>query len=257
MDRSFLTAADVVSASRKFVCIRLATYEDQAEADFMKSIYRGRSGQVENTTFALLSSDGRRSLVTPGRSPDWSYRNSQSMATGMRRIASLYPGSNGNVATDPQLPLVKDFDLALNVAACDQLPVVLIFSDDAAEQTELQSKLLPHAWSDELAGQFVYAIAHSKGELKPIGVTADSSGIYVIAPGDFGMSGTVIAHASIEIDQSDLHATLRSAALKMPRNPKSHDNHVRLGIQLGIKWESKIPETDMEAVRAEQRARGR
>ena len=60
MDGSFLSDADVVAASRKFVCIRLSTYEDAEEAEFLRSIYVGRSGDLENTVFAILSPDGKR-----------------------------------------------------------------------------------------------------------------------------------------------------------------------------------------------------
>ena len=38
MDKSFLSQSEVIAASRKFVCIRLATYENAEEAKFLKSI---------------------------------------------------------------------------------------------------------------------------------------------------------------------------------------------------------------------------
>ena len=49
MDRSYLSDKDVVEASRDFVCIRLATYENAEEAKILKSIFTGRSGALENT----------------------------------------------------------------------------------------------------------------------------------------------------------------------------------------------------------------
>lgn len=63
MDRSFLSRPEVVRASRQFVCIRLATYESFEEAQMLRGIFLGGSGQVENTTFALLSPDGKTPLV--------------------------------------------------------------------------------------------------------------------------------------------------------------------------------------------------
>ncbi len=60
MDRSFLADADVIAASRMFVCIRPATYEDAGEADFLKKIFVGRSGELDNTVFVLLAPDGEQ-----------------------------------------------------------------------------------------------------------------------------------------------------------------------------------------------------
>ena len=39
MDRSFLSDPDVVAPSRGFICVRLVTYEDVQEMEFMQSIY--------------------------------------------------------------------------------------------------------------------------------------------------------------------------------------------------------------------------
>ncbi|MFT7643709.1 MAG: hypothetical protein ACI9G1_005475, partial [Pirellulaceae bacterium] len=41
----------------------------------MRSIFVSRSGNIENTTFSILTPDGKKSLVRAGRSPDWSFRN--------------------------------------------------------------------------------------------------------------------------------------------------------------------------------------
>ena len=65
MDRSYLSNKEVIEASRDFVCIRLATYENVAEAKILKSIFTGRSGELENTTFVLLAPDGNRRAAVP------------------------------------------------------------------------------------------------------------------------------------------------------------------------------------------------
>ena len=66
MDQSLWSDPLVIEASRKFVCARLATYEDKDEGAMLKSIYRGRSGELDNTVFTVLSHDGK-SRVEPGR----------------------------------------------------------------------------------------------------------------------------------------------------------------------------------------------
>ena len=54
MDRSYLSDIKVVEASRKFVCIRPISYEDEAENKFLKSFGAGRSGDVENTVLRRI-----------------------------------------------------------------------------------------------------------------------------------------------------------------------------------------------------------
>ena len=42
MDRSFLSDSAIIEASREFVCVRLATYEDKDEGKFLEATFRGR-----------------------------------------------------------------------------------------------------------------------------------------------------------------------------------------------------------------------
>ena len=63
MDRSFLSDKGIIRASRGFVCARLATYENKEEAEYLGRIFRGRSGQLENTVFCIMSPDGKDRLV--------------------------------------------------------------------------------------------------------------------------------------------------------------------------------------------------
>src|SRR4051794_16153328 len=124
MDRSFLSQPEVVAASRSFVCIRLATYESESEAKLLKSIFIGGSGELENTTFALLDPHGQRLLVRSGRSPDFAFWGStdtpsREMATTMDQIAAYYKVKGKGPAPDAPLPLNGNPRLALDVAACD------------------------------------------------------------------------------------------------------------------------------------------
>ena len=257
MDRSFLSDAAVVDASRNFVCIRLATYEDQAEADFMTSLYVGRSRQLENTTFAILSPDGKRKLTTAGRGPFHAFRQATSMASGMNRIAAEHSSGKNTALTDIHLPLMKNLDLALNVAAADGLPLQVTVGDDRQQLDELNQKLVRTAWDADFAGQFVYASVNNRQELKPVTGVKDNRQILVIEPGPFGLSGKVVAQFASGENQKSIAATLHEVVKNLPRKEKGHDPHVRLGIQLGISWQSQIPETDPMSLHAKQRVRGR
>ena len=81
MDRSFLSQPEAIEASRNFVCVRLTTYENQAETEFMRNLYRGPNGEIQNTTFTILSPDGKQALIRPERSPRRHFRNAAALAS--------------------------------------------------------------------------------------------------------------------------------------------------------------------------------
>src|SRR5262245_44953069 len=94
MDRSFLSDPGVVAASRDFGCARLLTYESEAEADFLKDVFIGGSGDLENTTFAFLAPDGKTPLTRAGRAPNHIFRGDnavQAMAEKMKELSAKYP----------------------------------------------------------------------------------------------------------------------------------------------------------------------
>src|SRR5436853_2273798 len=90
MDRSFLLRKEVVDASRDFICIRLATYEDKEEADYLVKVFPGRTGVLENTVYTMLSPDARQYLTRSGRSPDFAFQDSLDMARQMQSFAAKY-----------------------------------------------------------------------------------------------------------------------------------------------------------------------
>jgi hypothetical protein len=263
MDRSFLSDARVVAASRNFVCIRLATYEDQAEADFLKTIYIGKSGDLENTTFAILAADGKTKLTRTGRAPFHEYRNGQDMAAGMKTIAEQQDVKTDTLFSDTTLPVAKNVEIGLNIAASDGLPLLVIIGENQQKLDGLIAKVLPNAWSEAVAGQFVYATALDPVELKPIsGIkwTKDSvagNAILIVEPDQFGLSGKVLTQLDDDASEEAVKTKLVEAIENFPRKVQDHEAHVRLGLELGIDWQSKIPETDPESLRAKERARGK
>src|SRR5262245_18971788 len=87
MDRSFLSSADVVSASRKFVCIRVLSYENQREMDYLKGFMATRSGEAENTLVCIMTPDAKRRLIRAARSTRALFRDAHDMAETLNRIA--------------------------------------------------------------------------------------------------------------------------------------------------------------------------
>ncbi len=257
MDRSFLSDKRVVAASRNFVCIRLATYEDKAEADFMKTLFISRSGQLENTTFCLLDPDGKRKLSRPGRGPNFAFRDAAQMTSAMSQITSRYPNAKRNARTDTRLPKLNSLELALNVAACDNLPLVVTYAPTSKETDQLEQSLTALAWTERFAGQFLCASAVGKSSLKPIPNLKGDRGIVVVEPGPYGLTGKPILQLDPSADRKQTESRLRYALLQIQLKPKDYRSHIQFGIQLGIDWKSKLPVTDQQSLRARERSRGR
>ena len=254
MDRSFLSNPKVVAASRQFVCIRLPTYESESEAEYLKSIYVGHSGDLENTTFALLEPNGRKTMARPGRGPR-TFRSASQLAARMDTLAKDYPGSQSAKYQDPHPPTMDRVDLALNVAACDNLPLLVTYAATDEDLKQLNQSLAAHVWNDELAGQFVFATTRNQADLKPLNGSTKNGGILVIDPGPYGITGRV-KHEFAEVDET-LSAKLLQFVKSLPPKTKDRTEHRHYGLQLGLDWETVIPETDPLSIRAKARARVR
>jgi len=236
MDRSYLSDSAVVAASRNFVCVRLATYEDKAEGEFLESIFRGRSGQLENTVFCILAPDGKTRLVRAGRSPHMSFRGAldeseREMAAQMKKIAATYESTRG----ERKLPVLKDLRLAINVASCDGLPLAIVVGKANAQAV---TKL---AWDKKYAGQLLWVTAQDVKTLKQIKGIDAKAAVVIVQPDSYGQKATLLAQAT----DAAKAATALDAALKKHRSAsKDPRNHIRQGRQNGVHWETEIPVTD-------------
>ena len=240
MDRSFLSDHAVIEASRRFVCARLSTYESAEEARFLESVFVGRSGKLENTVFAILDADGKTPLIRSGRGPH-QFRSPSDLATRMREIADERKNAKTEL-TSEILPYVSDVRLALNVAACDRLPLVVVYGE---ENDALRSKLAELVWGEEYRGRFVMVQATEAKELAKIkGVEDAKPGVIVVAPGSFGLTGKAISTAPADADTKALQSTLNSTLSYQRPAPRNTREHIRAGRAQGVEWETQIPVTD-------------
>jgi len=224
MDGGTLSDPRVIKASRDFICVRLATYEDKEEGKFLASIFRGRSGELENTVFCLLAPDGKTRLCRAGRSPDMTFRRSDdAFVAALNSAAKKYkprPGARS-------LPVLKDLRLALNVAACDKLPLAVAVGDDA------HKSLAKLAWDKRFAGKLIYVTVP---KLKSADAKAK---LIVLQPDAFGRHSKVLAQGP-KVD-----ATVLTQGIAAHRaTSKETRAHVRDGRRQGIRWETEIPVTD-------------
>ncbi|MFM7151703.1 MAG: hypothetical protein ACKO23_17895 [Gemmataceae bacterium] len=251
MDRSFLSDQAVVTASRRFVCARLATYEDSEESKLLKDLFATRSGELENSVFAILGPDGVTRLVRPGRSMRMGYRDAGTFAKALDAISSKHPGKPGeNLKT---LPLAASVPVALTVAAADTLPLVILPS---SADPKMMDSLANLAWSPELVGKLQYAQSSGAKDLQGLkNRPADSADdILVVLPDEFAQGGEV--SAILKAGQADSWAkTLQGVTSRHTVRAKSMREHLPEGRRKGVFYEPANPVTDPQERRARERNR--
>ena len=246
----------MIAAAQKFVCVRLATYESASEAKVMTNLFVGRSGQLENTTFGILSPDGKKELIPAGRGPKQMLgrragpRATTKLVSTLQEIGERYAKKAKSQTALKQLPVVANVRLALNVAACDGLPLVIAFAKDAKSLSKITAALTPLAWKLEFAGRCNYVVTTELKDLAKVAGRKLTSGVLVVQPDAFGETAKVLEEIAAGVAPKQLAKRLDSglSAAKMPA--KEHREHVRSGRRAGKTWESEIPVTDPGAVRA-------
>lgn len=251
MDRSFLSDQAVVTASRRFVCARLATYEDSEESKFLRDLVDTRSGELENSVFAILDPDGKTPIGRKGRSMRMGYQDAADFAQGLDRIAAKYPGTRKEVALS--LPLAANVPLALTVASADNLPLVVLPPDADAQTLRELSRL---AWSPELVGRLQYARLKSVRELEGVQgkFPGDLKDLLVVIPDRFAQGGTVAA-SLIRGEPATWEKNLKLVVAAHKSQEKTMRDHMREGRQKGVFYEPANPVTDPQELRARERNR--
>lgn len=239
MDRSFLADKAVIDASRAFVCVRLATFEDAGENTFTQSLYRGRRPKANvNTVFTVLAPDGKTPLLTPGRSPSMTLRTEdpERLVAAMIRIAAQYKTKSAG-KTAP-IPYGIDLRRALNVAACDMQPLVVVVAGSEAKRRAIEKTLAPIAWSKEYVGVFAYAVA-KPDELKALADAKTIEGVLVVIADDYGLTGKVVASAT-GTGATALKTAFKQALAGFKPREKDSISHIRKARRSGIVWEPEV-----------------
>jgi hypothetical protein len=255
MDRSFLSRPEVIAVSRKFVCVRLTTYENKDEGEFLKAFKVTRSGDLENTVFTVLSPDGKQQLARAARSARQTFGDSERMAATMERIAGEFATKKSADGKLPELPKAASVRLAVNVAACDNQPVVILFAREEKAQRKLEERLAALAWSEPFLGQFVFASASEAKDLAVIQGGKAEEGIFVVQPEKFGTNGKILKQTGSNVSEAELVKCLKDGVAMFQREDKTFQNHVRSGQQKGVFWETLLPVTDPMEQRAHERGR--
>ena len=218
---------------------------DAEEAEFMRSIHRGRSAELENTVFTVLAPDGETPLVRASRSPGMSYGSPERLVEALEGFTERYSKTRKRTRQVPALPVYEDLRLSLDVASCDSRPLVVVWSSDEKARAKAAGRLSKLAWSDEFIGRYHYAYAVDAEELTAIeGLPKKEEGLLVIAPGPYGLDGEVLGSAALDAKDKAWAALLEEGLEAYTPVTKDPRSHVRQGHRAGLDWETDIPVTD-------------
>jgi hypothetical protein len=243
----------VVTASRDFICVRPQTYEDQKEAELLLSLFSGRHGVLENTVFCVLAPDGERRLTRAGRSPMQQFDDADDLAGFLTETFARYEEDARPIDA---LPTHDGLALALNVASCDSLPLVVLRADDERGLARLRREVAPLAWAPEHIGRqhFVELIGDDAASVVD-GLDIED-GLSVVEAGPYGVTGKVVAHARPGASAKALAKALTAGRGEHAPADKGRREHVRGARRDGITWDSELPVSD-PGERGERGKRGK
>ncbi|MCH1506484.1 MAG: hypothetical protein L7V86_23105 [Verrucomicrobiales bacterium] len=228
----------MIEGSRKFVCVRIESYENEENQKIVRSHL---NGSFANTAFCILAPDGEERLTRSGRGPRQVLGDEQAFAKALNDIAARYePRGNPRDAAMPEFP---SFKLALNVSAADQRLLVLLTGTEE-QLTNAEKRLRPLAWDPKVQGRFHYDFEPSGAWKQPLSIDGGTgSGIYVIKPDPYGLKGNVFGKLPLDASRKDIKDLLARANrdYASTTEKKNYSDHVAEGRRKGIRIEMGMP----------------
>jgi len=240
---------EFLDASRKFVCIRIETYENKESEAKVRELL---NGVFANTAFCVFDPQGERRLSRTGRSPDQGLGSRRGRGKGdsdqdvidsMKQIAAKYQAKGK--AGEALLQDFLTFRQALNVASADQR--LLLFANVNEESRLDVEATLKRVFADsDVVGKFHLNFADPKvdeGWGKKIKGANKEPGLVIIRAGEYGIDGTVVEQLSVDVKEKKLKSALLAANQKFSKveDRKDYASHVKQGRRQRIYFENEIP----------------
>ena len=254
-----------IEASRKYVCIRIETFENKEAEEKVRALLNGR---YANTAFCVFDPQGTQRLTRSGRGPSTAFgtkgRNStriddEDIIRQMQRIAARFrPTADDSEAV---LQDFHSFRQALNVASADQR--LLVFVDTEKDDDQQIENALKQVFADsEITGKFHLNFADAKVDRnwrRSVKGKTTSPGIFIIRSGTFGQDGVVLNRLSLSSSIDEIKSAMIDANQQFASTEtrKKYAQHVQSGKRNGIYFENEISREGTSDGKNSNRRRGR
>lgn len=241
---SLFSQKSFIQASKKFVCVRLGTYESVENQSLIRSLLNGR---MENTAFVVFAPDAKTALTRSGRSPKHAFGSDT--ISSMNALAAKYKPTNNN--QQATLSDFNSFKQALNVASADQR--LLVYTVSPNDQLPAVKAHLQTIFNDPaITGRFFYDIAQKQDTqlAKSINNTTQKTGIFIIQPGKYGQTGTALAQLPLDATPETIKKSLLTANTTFANTEKRkiYSQHVSDGKKDNINYLNNVaPGEDRDA----------
>ena len=186
-----------------------------------------------------MGPDGKK-ITRGSRSPSQLYETPELFAEALVETAAKYEEEAKPIEA---LPVLRDLRIALNVAAADMRPLVIVRGESAAEAKKLEQRVATLAWSKETVGLGHYLVLDESTEFEGL---APKLGVSVVQPDPYGLGGKVLSHVAASASEEAALKSISDGIAKHDAKSREHDDHVREARRKGITWESEIPVTDTQ-----------
>ncbi|MGH9164756.1 MAG: hypothetical protein ACRDZW_04485 [Acidimicrobiales bacterium] len=132
----------------------------------------------------------------------------------LRRWADRYDSGAHDPPPAGPVPYLSSLHQALNVAACDSRPLVVVVAPYGAGCDAADAGLQPLVADAALEGRFHFVRAEPGDAMLArlsAAVDATSPGVYFVGPDEFGLRGRVLALADVDAGPAALGAAARAA----------------------------------------------
>lgn len=216
--------------------MRIDSYESQKHQEYVRTFLDGR---FENSAFCLLAPNGQDWLSRGGRGPEMVLGYS-SATDELHLVADRYrPTADIGAAVVPDFHSVRQ---ALNVASADQRVLVILYGLQK-QLTPLRDSFRDISNHADIMGRFHFDFEPGDDWKKTVKGSKGDSGIVVVRPGEFGMTGRVMQQLPLTTGAAEVRAALLAANVEFARTTekKVYSSHVQKGDRLGIYFEGAVP----------------
>ena len=237
---------EFIEASRKFVCVRIETFENKESEQLVKKVLNGR---LANTAFVIFNPSGTKTLTRSGRGPqmamagsrtDTSGKQNTSILASMNRIAKQFKSKSSSA----ELQDFHSLRQALNCASADQRLLVVV--NGAKSELATTKKTLKSVFADEeVIGKYHLNFLDPKTDrnwTKVLNGEKKEPGIMVVRSSQFGLEGQVIEQLKLDAGKETIVAALSKANTQFAKQEvrKNYEQHVQAGRRKGIEFENEI-----------------